>query len=141
MPAAPFASSSPEQRLRFRAIPDSLASLHLEGSECCLIHVDNPLSQDLGVYLNPRVRVGYNPEAYAAVHPAEGSSWVGVWGILRGMWVNRVLGWLSTESFTDRTVDKRLQQWEAESEANREPGRACLINEAHVLAWNGWNHV
>ncbi|KAJ6185974.1 hypothetical protein N7519_007275 [Penicillium mononematosum] len=50
MPASPFIASSP---LRFRGIPDSLAEYHLEGSECCLIHTDNPLSVEKGVYLNP----------------------------------------------------------------------------------------
>ena len=50
--------------LRFRGISDSLAELHLEGSECCLIHQDNPLTAKHGVWLNPNVRVGYNKEAY-----------------------------------------------------------------------------
>ncbi|EFY90951.1 polysaccharide export protein (CAP59) [Metarhizium acridum CQMa 102] len=53
MPAEPFVSST---KLRFRGVPDSLANYHLEGSECCLIHADNPLSRTLGVYLNPKVK-------------------------------------------------------------------------------------
>ena len=56
--------------LPFRGIPDSLASHHLEGSECCLIHTDhftlNPNHK--GVYINPSVRVGYSTEAYNLVH-------------------------------------------------------------------------
>ncbi|KAJ4396833.1 hypothetical protein N0V93_001055 [Gnomoniopsis smithogilvyi] len=53
--AAPFYGEEP---LRFRAIPDSLADFHLEGSECCLIHADNPLSarESSGVWLNPNRR-------------------------------------------------------------------------------------
>jgi hypothetical protein len=33
--------------LRFRGISDSLAKYHLEASECCLIHFDNPLTRKL----------------------------------------------------------------------------------------------
>ncbi|OAQ97990.1 hypothetical protein LLEC1_03544 [Akanthomyces lecanii] len=47
MPADPFVSPT---KLRFRGIPDSLALQHLEGSECCLIHADNPLSKTLGAW-------------------------------------------------------------------------------------------
>ncbi|KAI8244293.1 hypothetical protein K4K53_003159 [Colletotrichum sp. SAR 10_77] len=77
MPAAPFlAPEASGRRLRFRAVADSLAEeKHLEGSECCLIHVDNPLTEHLGVWLNPRVRVGYDGDAYRWANPAEGS-WV-----------------------------------------------------------------
>ena len=67
MDASPF--YSPSDPLRFRGIPDSLASTHLEASECCLIHADNGLSTKKGVWLNPRVRVGYSVEAYESVHP------------------------------------------------------------------------
>ncbi|KAM0329909.1 hypothetical protein ACHAQA_004075 [Verticillium albo-atrum] len=141
MPAAPFVSPVEAKRLRFRAIPDSLARMHLEGSECCLIHADNPLSADLGVYLNPRVRVGYNMPAYADTHPGAGRSWVGAWAISRGRTVNRMLGWFTSTRLTDWTVDDRLARWEAEGEGRHEAGRACLINEAHFLVWNGWAHL
>ncbi|EGS21769.1 uncharacterized protein CTHT_0036360 [Thermochaetoides thermophila DSM 1495] len=57
------------QGLKFRGIDDSLAVYHLEGSECCLIHADNPASRTKGVFLNPAVRVGYNRKAYETVHP------------------------------------------------------------------------
>ncbi|KAL9070523.1 MAG: hypothetical protein Q9161_004820 [Pseudevernia consocians] len=70
--AAPFYDPN---RLKFRGVPDSLALHHVEGSECCLIHVDNPLTQSHGVWLNPNVRVGYSPEAYAA---ASGQTGCGV---------------------------------------------------------------
>jgi hypothetical protein len=63
MPAEPFVSSPP---LQFRGISDSLAASHLEGSECCFIHVDNPFSVKKRTYVNPQVRVGYNKEAVAS---------------------------------------------------------------------------
>ncbi|CRK12798.1 hypothetical protein BN1723_009799 [Verticillium longisporum] len=141
MPAAPFTSPIESKRLRFRAIPDSLAQLHLEASECCLIHADNPLSADLGVYLNPRVRVGYNVMAYAATHPEPGRSWLSGWAIGRGRTVNRLLGWFTSTRFTDRRVDDRLARWKAKDKDRHEPGRACLINEAQFLAPNGWMHL
>ncbi|KAL8996568.1 MAG: hypothetical protein Q9169_003963 [Polycauliona sp. 2 TL-2023] len=53
--ASPFQRQS--NPLRFRGIPDSLAQYHLEGSECCLIHYDNPLSAENGVYINPEVHL------------------------------------------------------------------------------------
>jgi hypothetical protein len=139
MPASPFvAENSP---LRFRAIPDSLAEHHLEGSECCLIHADNPLSAELGVYLNPRVRVGYNIEAYEATHPKGGGSWLSTWQIFRGLWSSRLLRWLYLAGGRDRVVRRRLKKWEGDSELNIEPGSFCLIDEMQVLIENGWAHV
>ncbi|EAQ87609.1 hypothetical protein CHGG_04228 [Chaetomium globosum CBS 148.51] len=72
--------------LRFRGIPDSLAALHLEASECCLIHADNPGSRTRGVYVNPAVRVGYNRLAYDAVHnnPTGGGGGGGSWYVVDG---------------------------------------------------------
>ncbi|CAH0016316.1 unnamed protein product [Clonostachys rhizophaga] len=139
MPAEPFVSST---QLRFRAIPNSLAAHHLEGSECCLIHADNPLSKSLGVYLNPRVRVGYNKKAYDVTHPK--GSWISTWAILRGLWVNRLKTW-TTGLFWDDLVQNRViskvKKWEKEAMGNSEPGVFCLINEMHVLVWNGWAHI
>lgn len=135
MPAEPFVSST---KLRFRGVPDSLAKYHLEGSECCLIHADNPLSRTLGVYLNPRVRVGYNPAAYDATHPA--GSWVSAWDIFVGIWKNRLKRWTSVK-FEGVVVRSRVGRWEREASGNQEPGVFCLINEMQVLAHNGWAHV
>ncbi|KAH0280929.1 hypothetical protein KCU91_g636, partial [Aureobasidium melanogenum] len=47
MNAKPFYQTP---RLIFRGVSDSLAKLHVEGSECCLIHTDNPLSAEQGVW-------------------------------------------------------------------------------------------
>ena len=136
MPAEPFTSSS---QLRFRAVPDSLAKHHLEGSECCLIHADNPLSKTRGVFLNPRVRVGYNPPAYETTHPKSGT-WVSTWEIFKGIWANRLKRW-TTITFEGWVVRKRVAEWEKEESGNREPGEFCLINEMQVLVDNGWAHV
>ncbi|KAK6226812.1 hypothetical protein QIS74_00367 [Colletotrichum tabaci] len=145
MPAAPFLAASREKggrgRLAFRAVPDSLAEeQHLEASECCLIHVDNPLSESLGVYLNPRVRVGYSPEAYAATHP-ERDSWLSVWRIIVGGWEAGIRRWLTSDAVKEWVVKRRIREWEAEGEGRRERGVDCLINEGQVLVYNGWAHV
>ncbi|KAM3538802.1 hypothetical protein ARSEF1564_008279 [Beauveria bassiana] len=138
MPADPFVSPT---KLRFRGIPDSLALQHLEGSECCLIHADNPLSRTLGVYINPRVRVGYSLPAYQAVHPAAGAaSWVAAADIFFGLWTNRIKRWTRV-SFEGWVVRARVAEWQKEDMARHEPGVFCLINEMQVLAENGWAHV
>ncbi|KAJ4216171.1 hypothetical protein NW759_009425 [Fusarium solani] len=136
MPAEPFVSSS---KLRFRGVADSLAEHHLEGSECCLIHADNPLSKTRGVYLNPRVRVGYNMAAYQAVHPEQGA-WVSVWDIFSGLWINRLKRW-TMMTFERWVVRRRIARWEKEGLGRREPGEFCLINEMQVLVARGWAHV
>lgn len=61
-------SSSPHPPLKFRGLPDSLAKSHLEASECCLIHSDNPLRSTKGIFLNPNVRVSYNATTYSKVN-------------------------------------------------------------------------
>ncbi|KAH7171040.1 glycosyltransferase family 69 protein [Dactylonectria macrodidyma] len=138
MPAEPFISSS---ALRFRAVTDSLASHHLEGSECCLIHADNPLSKTRGVFLNPHVRVGYNLPAYQATHPAsDNESWLSVWDIFFGLWVNRLRRWTALP-FERWVVRRRVGQWKKEGLGRREPGEFCLINEMQVVIDNGWAHV
>ncbi|KAJ4271964.1 hypothetical protein NW762_000673 [Fusarium torreyae] len=136
MPTEPFTSSS---KLRFRGVPDSLAEYHVEGSECCLIHADNPLSKTRGVYLNPRVRVGYNMPAYQAVHPAQGA-WVSRRDIFFGLWANRISRWI-TFSFDGWWVRRRVSKWEKGGMGRREPGEFCLINEMQILVENGWAHI
>ncbi|KAI9877771.1 MAG: hypothetical protein M1830_000498 [Pleopsidium flavum] len=63
--ATPFYGNS--DALLFRGIPDSLAEYHLEASECCLIHADNPLTARRGVWLNSNVRVGRMEESASPV--------------------------------------------------------------------------
>jgi hypothetical protein len=136
MDASPFYGKSP---LKFRGIPDSLAQSHVEGSECCLIHADNPLSREKGVWLNPNVRVGYNPHAYAAVNSDE-SSWLSSLSILGGLWQNRLMRWFTTEWFKENIVKGRLSEWKEQSSGNQEIGPFCLVNEMQVLIEKGWAH-
>ncbi|CAF9936630.1 MAG: hypothetical protein HETSPECPRED_010394 [Heterodermia speciosa] len=145
---SPFTSLDP---LSFRGIPDSLASLHLEASECCLIHADNPLTPSKGVWLNPSVRVGYSPAAYDAVHANHpqsdkngrgGAAWPSFGDAWAGVWKNRIARWGSSEWFKRRRVRGRVRQWGKEGDGARfEAGEVCLINEMQVLVENGWAHV
>ncbi|KAK4099076.1 glycosyltransferase family 69 protein [Parathielavia hyrcaniae] len=89
MPASTFTGI---RGLQFRGLPDSLAASHLEASECCLVHADNPGSRTRGVFVNPAVRVGYTRAAYDAVHAAAsaaeeaGGSWLTLGDVFFGMW-------------------------------------------------------
>ncbi|KAJ5087709.1 CAZyme family GT69 [Penicillium angulare] len=136
MPAAPFTAKHP---LRFRGIPDSLASSHLEASECCLIHADNPLSVQDGIYMNPLVRVGYSPTAYVAVNPI--MNWLSARSILQGLWVNRIRRWTTSTWLKDKLAQRRIDRWAALSPENKEPARLCIINEMQVLHAQGWDHL
>ncbi|KAF2475996.1 polysaccharide export protein [Lindgomyces ingoldianus] len=143
MDADPFYANSP---LRFRGISDSLASLHLEGSECCLIHADNPLSSVKGVWLNPDVRVGYNVDAYDIVKASPNHSWPSFHSRFTGIWINRLARWVGTPSrlLQHLVVLSRLRQWKSASPTKNpriEPGIYCLINEMQVLVKNGWKHL
>ena len=134
MSAEPFVSNPP---LQFRGIPDSLAASHLEGSECCLIHMDNPLRIEKQTYMNPQVRVGYSGEAYDAVHPLLLSSWQ----IFKALWENRIRRWATSPWLKEWEVSRRVGKWKRFSKENREAGEICLINEMQVLVENGWAHV
>lgn len=134
--AAPFYDPD---RLKFRGVPDSLALHHVEGSECCLIHVDNPLTQSHGVWLNPNVRVGYSREAYAAVKST--SAWPSMSQSLMGIWSNRLWRWTTSTMIKRRRITSRLRSWLKDVGDRSEPGKLCLINEMQVLIENGWAHV
>jgi hypothetical protein len=146
--AAPFHGKSP---LRFRGVSDSLAKKHVEGSECCLIHADNPLSTERGVWLNPNVRVGYNSAAYQIVNPGDSVLWVSAMSKVTGVWKNR---WARLYGSVRRrsehwVVKKRIQQWKAkikdpeviERDGEKSEAVNCLINEMQVVIENGWAHV
>ncbi|RTE69933.1 hypothetical protein BHE90_015682 [Fusarium euwallaceae] len=136
MPAASFVG---EQGLTFRAIDDSLAANHLEGSECCLIHADNPESETRGVYLNPNVRVGYDRRAYELVR--SGGSWLTHTQILYGLWNNRLTRWFTTPWFKEMWVWSLERAWQRQHPGRSENGMMCVINEMQVLIHNGWAHV
>lgn len=135
MPVGPFISDPP---LGFRGIPDSLATLHLEGSECCLIHVDSSLHTEKRTYVNPQVRVGYTGDAYNAVHSQK--VMLSCWRIFKGLWENRILRWVSSPWLREWRVRMRVARWSRASQ-EYEAGEICLINEMQVLADNGWAHV
>ena len=135
MDASPFY----EQGLAFRGIPDLLAMHHLEGSECCLVHADNPLSRAKGVWLNPAVRVGYSGPAYDTVN--SNATWLTKSQILKWSWTNRFCRWFTTTWFKERVVRSRVSAWRREGPKNEEVGMDCIINEMQVLVYNGWAHV
>lgn len=142
--ADPFYTNSP---LRFRSIPDSLAAHHLEGSECCLVHIDNELSAKQGVWLNPNVRVTYNTEAYEVVNPETGL-WPSRRERVQGIWHNRLARWSGfPRRYLERyTIEKRIRLWRDEVQRKGQDGlrqdeNYCLINEMQVLIENGWAHV
>ncbi|KKY29119.1 putative polysaccharide export protein [Phaeomoniella chlamydospora] len=136
MPVEPFYDKL--NPLRFRGVNDKLAAYHLEASECCLIHSDNPYTPSRGVWLNPRVRVGYNEAAYKMVKDA---NWLGSLDIVVGLWRNRILRWSTTSWFTKGTIRQRLKEYTKRNPNNPETGTFCLINEMQVLVENGWAHV
>jgi hypothetical protein len=136
MPAKQFTSAT---GLRFRGTADSLASYHVEGSECCLIHADNPDSVTKGIFLNPKVRVGYNMTAYEAVNP--GGSWLSSWQILSGLWENRIRRFITSARWHEMTIRRRLNKWKQENPGDEELGLFCLVDEMQVLLWNGWRHA
>ncbi|KAF2139385.1 glycosyltransferase family 69 protein [Aplosporella prunicola CBS 121167] len=144
MDAAPFYTKLAP--LRFRALPDALASTHLEASECCLVHADNPYSGAHGVFVNPAVRVAYNKVAYDGVNPAPGGggAWVSLWRLWQGVWANRgmrVLGLLDrTRAHAEMVVGERVRAWEKRMRKS-EPGAFCSVDEMQVLRMDGWAHV
>ena len=145
--AAPFYATPTSPGLKFRGLPDSLAQSHLEASECCLIHMDNKLSAQKGVYLNPNVRVAYNADAYNMVHPESGR-WPTLWQKVIGVWKNRFLRWVRWPSryLERRLVHGRIHSWTsmAPGEAgheNSEVGTVCTVDEMQIIVSNGWKHV
>lgn len=137
MPAEPFLSQPP---LRFRGISDSLAASHLEASECCLIHIDNPLhTAQKRAYVNPQVLVGYSSDAYAAMHPQQ--LLLSSWRIFTALWENRICRWTTSPWLKEWRVRRKVEEWRTLSELHQEAGDICLVNEMQVLAENGWAHV
>ncbi|EXJ93773.1 hypothetical protein A1O1_02166 [Capronia coronata CBS 617.96] len=134
--------------LRFRALPDSLASKHLEASECCLIYTDMAASNLAGggIYLNPAVRVGYTVEAYNTTHAGPDQNFVSSTGYVTGVWSNRIKRHLiPAVSAQAKEVAKKMERWVKDGsnslEKREENGRICVIPEQHILIWNGWKHT
>lgn len=125
--------------LKFRGVDDTLSTSHLEGSECCLIHADNPASRTRGVFLNPNVRVGYNREAYQKVHVP--GSWLSLSQIYIGLWKNRLARRFTTPWLKESHVHRLVRKWEQQGEGREEAGQFCLINEMQIIVENGWKHL
>jgi hypothetical protein len=139
MPASTFTGL---RGLKFRGIPDSLAAAHLEASECCLIHADNPASRTRGVFVNPAVRVGYNRAAYDAVHDnPHGGSWLSLWEVYWGLWRSWAARWLTTPWFEERDVRGRIENWVKGGEGREEKGGFCVVDEMQIVVNNGWKHM
>ncbi|KAI4150709.1 MAG: hypothetical protein LQ341_001052 [Variospora aurantia] len=135
--AAPFYHTPP---LRFRGISDSLARYHVEGSECCLVHADNPLTNSRGVWLNPNVRVGYSAKAYGKIHEYE--FWPSVPASIVGLWKNRFWRWITPTFHKKLKIAGRVKKWTRKGLGEiSERESICLINEMQVLVANGWAHV
>lgn len=116
--------------------------MHLEGSECCLIHSDNPLSTEKGVWLNPNVRVAYNATTYSTINHGtqvkadvgdqvdgvlggDGRPWPGKGEKFRGVWGNRMsrwTGWLKAYS-EGRVVKGRVDRWMLEGKSRAGKGK------------------
>ena len=143
--AKPFYAEEAGAALKFRGIGDGLAGEHLEGSECCLVHADNPFSDTRGVWVNTAVRVGYSGRAYDAVHDARGAVWPNSREVVWGVWRNRVGRWVRSVVVKEARVAGRVKKWREEGrkigEERVERGGFCLINEMQVLRENGWAHV
>ena len=153
MDAAPFYDSVDDngktvEGLRFRGISDSLASKHLEGSECCLVHSDLATmgAAEQGIYINPAVRVGYTEAAYNLTHFGPEQTFISPTQYVLAEWLNR-LDRLRTPSAEKqlRKVHKKVEKWKKDSstslEKREESGEMCLIDEMHLLIWNGWKHA
>jgi hypothetical protein len=144
MDAEPFYGSS---GLRYRGIEDSLAEKHLEGSECCLVWADMEANGDTekGVWVNPAVRVGYVKKAYEDTHSGVNQDFISAMVYVKGLWRNRIIRWFGGGMKQAQVVRSRVGQWKKEGkklgEKRSEVGEMCLIDEMHVLIWNGWKHL
>lgn len=132
--AEPFQSI--ENPLRFRSIPDSLAEYHVEASECCLIHYDNDLSQAIGVWINPSVRVGYSPAAHEAVSLGE---WPTKHELRWGNWKSKWTWWIRDPGPLMK-VSLRTWRWRRRYPDIKEPGLSCVEDLAMVVTGDGWRY-
>lgn len=143
------------QGLRYRGLSDSLATLHVEASECCLIHADLVARGQAkrGIYMNPSVRVTYKREnvtsittPYQETHTGpKGLGWITPNQYVFGIFWNRLARWTRPAWWDMRIVWEKISQWKVEGkkigEERDEVGVYCMINEMHILMWYGWKHV
>ncbi|KAI9171510.1 glycosyltransferase family protein [Paramyrothecium foliicola] len=143
--AAPFYADPP---LRFRSVADDLARRHIEGSERCLIHADNPLSASQGVWLNPSVRVTPGRNSKVA-RPGRSLDRYPSWtGTLVGSWANRLARWTGAGQAllkSEGVVQSRVRDWLAEAHdadiQQVETDLPCLVSDMQVVRPDGWAKV
>ena len=149
MDASPFYDGigEAEAGLRYRGIEDSLAEKHVEGSECCLIWADLAATGDAeaGIWVNPAVRLGYVTKAYEDTHFGANKDFLSGMVFVKGIWRNRGIRWFGGGMQQAKVVKNRIVQWKKEGKRKgkdrNEVGEMCLIDEMHVLIWNGWKHL
>ena len=129
--AAPFYGDSP---LEFRALDDKLAGRHVEASETCLVHADNPVAAK-GVWMNPLVRVASSVKHYQALK-ASFPSWSTA---VAGSWTNRISRVTKQLSFgsKDGDIRSRVREWSKQvpkgNPERYEPGVACLTDDVKIV--------
>jgi hypothetical protein len=152
--AAPFYADPP---LRFRAVPDDLAQRHVDASERCLVHADNPMSTSHGVWLNPRARVARGKYARAVRYTSWSSDgaaaavagrYPGWAGALLGVWVHRFARWTGVEQSImsgEAVVRSRVRDWSVENPEleghDVNAGMPCLMDNMQVLRKEGWADI
>ncbi|TGZ81905.1 hypothetical protein EX30DRAFT_318527 [Ascodesmis nigricans] len=121
--AAPFL---PPTNLRFRSIDDSLAWYHVDASERCLIHYDNPDTPYKGVWLNPRVRVAYSETMWARVKEMPLEGW------RRPKWIVKGEDNKAKLPRSNEAVESRVREW-----GQKENAVECLVEGVQVAVWDG----
>ncbi|KAH6896399.1 cryptococcal mannosyltransferase 1-domain-containing protein, partial [Coprinopsis sp. MPI-PUGE-AT-0042] len=133
--AKPFVSRT--NPLRFRGVDDTLAQHHVEASECCLIHADNPESKRKGVWVNPHVRVAYHEDAYLLMR-----NWPTLKDKVTGAWFN-FRNDFSGMPYPKEWITNAVKNW-LEEDATREgsePGLFCLEDQMQILTAQSWQTV
>lgn len=145
-------SSTPTPGLRFRGLPDSLAVMGLEASECCLIHADLIARKQAqkGIFINPAARSGYERAAWDLTHLPPDDNFVSLYQYISGVYYMRLARWKidgvsSSAGQNMRRIYEKIAGWadtgKALGETREEVGDYCAIEEMHILIWNGWKHV
>lgn len=99
-------AATPDLPLRFRAEQDT----YWDSSECCLIHADLTASlpasaskteiDDIGIYMNPYVRVAYSASTFRWLHLAQR------WERLAAPWQGLITRWAGLPRWNPRREEK-----------------------------------
>lgn len=133
--AAPF-----YEGLAFRAVDDRLADQHIEASERCLLHADNPLSASRGVFLNTGVRT----TRWGSIGQGHFPGWLSA---VMGTWVSRINRWSEEERVAQQqdVVLSGVRAWAAErgeqGQDRKEAATACLAEGLRVVRPRGWQTI